>query len=308
MKIYFNRQPVKGPWGGGNRLLTSLCEEIAREGHEIVYDLDDDVEVIYCIDPRPNNKGVWYQNFLDHKNKFNSRIVQRVGDIGTHSKPELTNLISQTIKLSDFVIFTSAWAKNAMKCKNKNTLVVENAPLDVFYENRSERNHLGDKVRIVTHHWSTNDKKGFDVYSILGHLIENKDPRVKDIDFTYIGRYSQKASSAGINLIDPIDKASLSKKLPEHDIYLTASLEEAGANHVLEAMAAGLPVLYRKNGGSINEYCRGYGLEYDHTVESFLTKLDEMIKNYFILKQSAMTYNRKIQSVVKQYMSVICQA
>ena len=40
-----------------------------------------------------------------------------------------------------------------------------------------------------------------------------------------------------------MDELNLSLTLPSHDIYLTASLEEAGANHVLEALACGLPVL-----------------------------------------------------------------
>ena len=36
--------------------------------------------------------------------------------------------------------------------------------------------------------------------------------------------------------------------LPSYDIYLTASEEEAGANHVLESLAAGLPIVYRDTG------------------------------------------------------------
>ena len=29
MKIYFNRKPVSGPWGGGNKLLASLMDVLS---------------------------------------------------------------------------------------------------------------------------------------------------------------------------------------------------------------------------------------------------------------------------------------
>ena len=74
----------------------------------------------------------------------------------------------------------------------------------------------------------------------------------------------------------PKNADTLSELLPTYDIYVTASLEEAGANHVLEAMAAGLPVLYRKNGGSIEEYCCNHGLLYD-TFNDFIKQLNKMI-------------------------------
>ena len=45
MKIYFNRKPVVGPWGGGNKTLHALVEAVSRK-HEITYSLDEDVELL----------------------------------------------------------------------------------------------------------------------------------------------------------------------------------------------------------------------------------------------------------------------
>ena len=65
MKVYVNREPVTGPWGGGNKTLTELISQITDEGHEVVYQLNhDDIDLIFCFDPRPNNTGEWYQNLL----------------------------------------------------------------------------------------------------------------------------------------------------------------------------------------------------------------------------------------------------
>jgi len=88
--------------------------------------------------------------------------------------------------------------------------------------------------------------------------------------------------------------------LTNHDIYLTASLEEAGANHVLEAMACKLPILYRKGGGSINEYCLGMGQEYINLNKENLTSI---IKKMMETKYN--TYNNNIKNVIEAYTKVI---
>ena len=297
-KVYINRQPVVGPWGGGNKFVSLLSDYLLKKGHLVTYDLTDDVDIIFCFDPRPNSKGLWYQNFLDHRYMFNSKIIQRVGDVGTHSKPQLTKLVTQTVQYSDFVIFPSQWSKDYIKYEKDNCKVIHNAPLPIFYNNRRSQYSIGSSVKVVTHHWSTNEKKGFDYYEYLGKKIGES---LNDVEFTYIGRYNDRYSHTGINVINPMDKEQLSVELPKHDIYLTASLEEAGANHVLEAMACGLPVLYRSNGGSISEYCSEYGKEYS-------TK-DQMLKEIsgYANTRTEGKYDRSADDVVRIYEKIICQ-
>ena len=92
--------------------------------------------------------------------------------------------------------------------------------------------------------------------------------------------------------------------LSDSDIYITASEEEAGANHVLEALAAGLPIAYHKNGGSINDYCESYGKEYD-SIKSLFEAVEEISKKYKIFKETALSYEQNIEDVMKQYMEII---
>ena len=84
MKAYVNREPVIGPWGGGNKTLTAVIDNLKGNGHEVVFALCEDIDVIFCIDPRPNNRGEWYQHYLNYKNQLGAKIVQRVGDVGTN--------------------------------------------------------------------------------------------------------------------------------------------------------------------------------------------------------------------------------
>lgn len=307
MKIYLNREPVEGPWGGGNKTLSSLCKRLKEIGHELTFDLERDIDIIFCYDPRPNKKGVWYQNFLDYKASFkNTKILQRVGDVGTHSKPDLTKILREIASknLSDFYIFPSHWSRKMINHTERNFSIIENRPMSEFYYNRTDDRVSSDQINIVTHHWSTNDKKGFEIYSMLGEFLNGGTINGKSVRLTYIGRFSEKYSSLNIQTIPPVDVETLSRKIPENDFYLTASLEEAGANHVLEALACGLPVLYRTGGGSINEYCKGFGLEYS-SFEGLISSIERMDNEYSIFKNNVSKYSEKVEDSIDKYIRII---
>ena len=299
MKIYLNRQPLKGPWGGGNKTVTELSEMLQKADHQVVFRLEDDVDIIFCFDPRTNKNGEWYQHFLNYKNDHpQTKIIQRVGDLGTHGKPELTNLVRQTIQISDYLIFPSKWAKEYIGYEGKNCSVIHNAPLKIFHEYK-KNNKLSDSLNIITHHWSTNPKKGFEYYKFLDtHPDEH-------LNFTFIGRLPKNFCFNNSKHVDPTgDNEYLAKEISKSDIYLTASEEEAGANHVLEAVAAGLPVVYHSNGGSINNYCHEYGLEYSD-FDGLLKSIKEVKENYDNYKEKAMSYTRTISDALEEYEEII---
>ena len=305
MRVFINRKPVTGPWGGGNKTLSSLVMALQERKHKVVFELDEKVDIIFCMDPRPQRYS--YQDLLKHKMRYGSKLIQRVGDVGSHSKPDLTELLKLNLKNNDMTIFTSLWAKNYLNIiiEKEKHRIIENTPLGIFYNYRNKPKNINSKkkLKIVTHHWSDNDKKGFDVYSVLGNLIHNK--VIESFELTYIGRYSKKYSLQGIDFIAPVDKEKLSIMLPKYDIYLTGSLEEAGANHVLEAIAAGLPVLYRKGGGSINEYCKGYGYEYEDNIISIMDKISLIQQSYPIVKSRLLEYNLCMSDNMKKYVELI---
>jgi len=305
MRVFIKRKPVAGPWGGGNKTLTSLVTALQERKHNVVFELDEKVDIIFCMDPRPQRYN--YQDLLNHKMKYGSKLVQRVGDVGSHSKPDLTDLLRHNLKNNDMTIFTSLWAKNYLNIdiEEEKYRIVENTPLKTFYNHRNNSKNINKekKLRIVTHHWADTAKKGFDVYSALGKLIHDK--VIESFEFTYIGRYSKKYPLQGIKFIPPVDKEELSMILPEHDIYLTGSLEEAGANHVLEAIAAGLPVLYRKGRGSINEYGKGHGDEYEDNIVSIMDRISLIQQNYSIVKSRLLEYNLCMIDNMKKYVELI---
>jgi hypothetical protein len=300
MKVYINREPKTGPWGGGIKTVNKLVETLRSRGHEVVFRLEDGIDVVFCIDPRPNSAGEWYRTFLYYKSyNENTKIIQRVGDLGTHSKPELTSLVKQTMEFSDYIIFPSEWAQEWIDYRKDNCTVVHNAPMSIFHQNKKKKKRTtSKKPKIVTHHWSMNPKKGFHVYEQLEkHIAETG-----EFDFTYIGRLPDNVKLS--KHIEPIGAEELSVELPKHEIYITASIQEAGANHVLEAMAAGLPVVYHEEGGSINNYCHKYGKEFS-SFEELLNNIREVSSNYGDFKKRVLKYDINNSHVVDKYIEII---
>lgn len=102
-----------------------------------------------------------------------------------------------------------------------------------------------------------------------------------------------------------MDAVELAKKLPEYDIYVTASIEEAGANHVLEAMACGLPVVYHDDGGSIVNYCEKYGEGFS-SFSQLMAKIKKVIENYDLYKRKILSYEETIKQTSLEYVDIIC--
>lgn len=306
MLVYINRRPVEGPWGGGSKVVAAIARAIINAGHTVSFDDVDDADVLLCMDPRPaQGMRDWRQlhecRVLRPKHP---KIVQRVGDLGTHGKPDLTALVQMTVPHSDFNVFPSTWAWNVTsdlisfvgKQPNDRWLIIPNAPMAVF--RRVPRNEIGDPIRLVTHHWSTNPMKGFDFYTKLDNALG------EGVEMTYIGRIPVGLRFNRIKHLPPMDEKGLAEELPKHDIYVTASRQEAGANHVLEAIACGLPVIYHVDGGSIPEYCVHYGTSFDGSLTSFQSALDAVKIGYPKFRK-ALRQRETLDDVAKKYVTVL---
>ena len=293
MKVYANRKPQLGPWGGGSKVLRSINNVLLSAGHELVND-PIDCDAIFVFDVRQNESFFGAQQLL----AFNKPIVCRVGDIGTHEKPELTSLLKQTVNRFDHVVFPSYWAHRTLdvECSFH---IIENEASPSFTQ---KQKYVSYPKKFVTHHWSNNPKKGFDFYIEL-------DEKLKDFDMelTFIGRVPDGLTFKNIKHIQPLNEEQLSVELKKYDGYITASKEEAGANHVLEAIAINLPVLYRSGGGSIDEYCNDFGVRFDGIVD-FEFALEKYRKSFDSLLESTKTKIFDQDKMGKKYVDIIEKA
>lgn len=335
-KIHLNRVPVSGPWGGGTKFVAAIRDRLMSMGHTVCHKIEPGIDRFICFDPRHSDAGESILDILRYRDMYNTytsryttststpecRILMRVGDVGSHGKEHLTSLLLSCVYLVDDVVFPSRWAYDYLvdsisrlnappdlrqnirtAYDNLQFSIIENRPHAVFYEHRNmmtaDELHAelrNRKLRVVTHHWSTNPMKGFEHYK----LLDARD----DIDFTYIGRVPDGVKFR--NHIEPQSSESLAKILPTHDVYFTASRREAGANHVLEAMAAGLPVVYSDDGGSICEYCSSRGQPYVHDdQETIYDAIRHVVDDYETYKTNVLRFDYTIQQAVDSYIDML---
>ena len=293
MKIFFNLKRPKNSTGGGYFFVQYLSDFFSNKGFKITYNLDNDINFIFMIDPRKDlniDKKYDIDTLLNYKRRNREvKIIYPVNecDIKRKKSINIEPIILYSIEKSDIIVFISNWLKdyyiNLVKKKPCNLLlkkiqeavIINNCcDLKIFYPNKSHTLNT-KKIKIVTHHWSNDYNKGFEIYNELDKILDKFD----NIDFTFIGRYIKEYNPKNINIIQPKMTYDLSEELRKHDVYLTASLYEPGGLHQLEAMACGLPVLYRENSGGIKETVKNAGLEFTD-INDFFYKLSSIVDEY----------------------------
>jgi len=296
MIVYVNRQHVAGPWGGGNRTIKALHDVLILNDHTPVYDIREKFDVIYCHDPRPNDEGIRYEHLLWLKDNKGIPIFQRVGDVFFHRGQEYTDYLKETLKYSDKVSYITPWAAKFLEQEideNKHVVHMLRPPKS-FYVDRKKRDDK--KIRMLTHHWSTNPLKGFDFYLEIDKVLE----RYSNLEFFYLGRKPDDFKPKNIKVIEVKDEKGVIEELRSADLYVTASKFETGGNHIVEAMANSLPVLYHKDGGGICDLSLDNGYSYSN-IEDFQVELSKMIKNIETKENTFDKFEGTLEDVCLEY-------
>ena len=297
MKVSIGSKIHEGPWGGGNTFAMNLSKYLINNGHEVVFNLDnDDIDIILMTEPRktsPSSAFTNYDvaNYLKYKNP-NTIVVHRVNECDEHKD---TNFINKYITFanlcSDATIFVSTWIKDLYIelgnfSKKPYKVILAGSDRQIFNRNNFTTWDKSEKIKITTHHWSKNWKKGFEVYKYLDNLL-NDENYARQIEFSFIGRLPDNVYLNNTKIFEPLSGISLATQLKKNHLYITGSLFEPSGNHHIEAAQCGLPVLFIDSGG-IKEYCNEYGVEY--TIENLKEKLDYSMKNYDNLIKKLKSY------------------
>lgn len=302
LKIAFNIGVEKKPFGGGNIFLEGLTKHLLEKKYIIRNDLkDNDIDIILILDPRYRHPSSNFSigkifRYIKFKNP-NAIIVHRINECDERKN---TNFMNKLLKISNYIadhtIFVGSWLKQLDLWEKKSSSVILNgSDKNIFYPNKN--NILPPPYRLVSHHWSNNKMKGFDVYSKIDQLLNSSKWKMK-IEFTYIGRLPKNFKFKNVKVIDPLYKKLLADELSNHHIYVTGSINEPGGNHQNEGALCGLPLLYR-NSGCFEEYCEGYGVKFDF--ENFESSLNKIIDNYDFYKQKIKKYPHDINKTSNNY-------
>ena len=307
MKVSIGSKVIDGPWGGGNLFVKNLTNFLRKNGHQVIYDLaESDIDLILLTDPRSRKESSSTFNHIDidkYKKYVNSevKVVQRINECDERKGTDNINkFYLEASNSADKVVFVSTWLKNIyvdLGMEDKKTMVIlAGADSKIFNpKNKSVWTH-GDKVKIVTHHWSSHENKGFETYKLINDLTKSRKWKDK-LEFSYIGNTNPDYKLGNTNLIQPLAGEDLANEIKTNHIYVTASINEPSGNHHIEAAQCGLPILFIDSGG-VPEYCENYGLSFNNNFEE---SLEFIMNNYDEFEKKLLEYPFNAQKMCEEF-------
>jgi hypothetical protein len=202
------------------------------------------------VDPRPEGGYDSIETIINYSRSSGSKITIRVNECDARKGTQgLDKFLSDVSAYCDSTVFVSEWMrqyhiKQGWHCSQ--TSVVYNGVDRGIFHPREKINN--GKINLVTHHWSNNPMKGFDIYEMLDSMIRDDDR----FTFTYIGR--DRGTFKNTRVIQPLSGMSLGDELGKYDVYISASLHDPGPNHVIESIASAIPTLAIAGGGGACEF------------------------------------------------------
>jgi glycosyltransferase involved in cell wall biosynthesis len=312
-KISFNTRHIEGPYGGGNQFASALQAYLEAHGHRVYRELVPGLDAILILTAKYSPQTMTYApaKIADYlQTSPNTVVLHR---INTCDEPRGANLgdneaILAANQFADYTVFVSDFVKRVFikhgYAANKPHGVILNASDPAIFNPEGRvKWHSGEKMRIVTHHWSTNYMKGFDIYERLDLLLAQS-PYREMFEFTYIGNRSISVDFKHVRVVPPLQGHELAAALKKQHLYLTAARHEPGGNHYIEAVQCGLPVLYLQS-GSLDEYCGDFGLGFN--LVNFEEKLHAIHAQYAELYDRATAAPHTSDRMGAAYLTVLNQ-
>ncbi|MBU2060964.1 MAG: glycosyltransferase [Bacteroidetes bacterium] len=298
------------PYGGGNSFVKDLADYLKNyKDIKLTYALKGKIDIYLIIDIRQGKyKKYSFEEILNYKNHNpNGIIVSRINDSdSTRTNKSLETKILENINHIDFLVFNSEFIRSYYLekysvLKTKPNLVIYNSSNSTFFYPKATSKLTSNRIKIVTHHWSDNINKGYELYYKLNTFCSKHE----NFEFIFIGRKFNSDIEKGhdkIKVHGPYGKKELGEILRNCDVYVTASINDACPMHVFEGIACGLPILYiNKPGGGkdIPELSKLKVGESFNDIDDLIVKLELVVNNYNF-------YSKNILKNIHIYNSTKC--
>ena len=164
--------PTRSPWGGASPFVLQFEAMMQRRGWRVQYSLQPMPDVVLVIDPRmdhPKKKFGLEELRVFRKAHPQVPILHRINECdqrkGTN---DIDELLRQTSELSDHTVFIAEWLRDYFAAKwfdtsRPHSCIYNGADPAVYHPFGTILPKPGEPLRIVTHHWSDNPLKGFDI-------------------------------------------------------------------------------------------------------------------------------------------------
>lgn len=280
-RVAINMRPTSSPWGGGNQWLRQMVRYLTGRGFEVVFDLERRVDAIVLVDPRVEGLVRFGpEDIKAYKARWPDVVcLHRVNECDARKGTDVMDeLLAGANKVADFTVFVSDWLRQYhiarwFDASRPHAVIANGADPAVFHPLGAEPFVPGQPFRLVTHHWSDNWMKGFDVYRQVDELIAGG--KLPGTELWVIGRWPKELRWKAARTNGAVQGPALGRLLRRCQAYLTASRSEPGPMHPIEGAQCGLPVVYHEEGGGTVELVRSFGVPFRDDVRSAILDLRE---------------------------------
>lgn len=284
--VAINLIPRQGSWGGANQWTTQVTKFFKNRGWSVRYNLKKPVDSI-IITHTGLSAGTSFgvEEVIKFKKKYPEiSCLHRINDNDIRKESSAMDLLlEKTNSVANHTIFVSEWLRDHHAARwfnlaKPHSIITPGSDPDVFYPLENFLWRQNQSLRLVTHHWSDNWNKGFDVYQQIDEFIARQ--QNSKFELWVIGRWPQEIKWKAARTFPPTTGALLADLLRQCHGYVTASRYEPGAMHVAEGLQCGLPLLYHRDSGGTVEQGRRYGMEIqddlERTLNFFAQQLPEL--------------------------------
>jgi glycosyltransferase involved in cell wall biosynthesis len=256
--------------GGMYTFIGLLLSYLDLQGIAHTRDLDDEFDVLFV-----NSWVVPYETVRRAKTEHpGARVVQRVDgssmDYGRYRSGDARQ--ARVNLLADLTIFQSAYSK--LSTTKKFRVVSHDGPIIHNPVDLALFTTEGEKLRLTPGRpavacasWSTNRGKGT-------RDVDRLAAAHPDVDFVLCGRFEGLSLRNNLLYLGHVSRRDIARAFRSCDVLLNLSENDPAPNVVIEALASGLPVLYRDSGG-VSELVGDCGVPV--TLEGFRAQLESVL-------------------------------
>lgn len=271
-----NLKPRSGSWGGANQWTSQLVRFLKYNGWKVRFDLKGHADVIVMTHTGLSNSTTFGWKDVECFKKTHPRVrcLHRINDNDIRKETsEMDILLADSNRVADHTVFVSQWlcdhhAARWFDASRPHSVITPGADPRFFHPIGNHLPKPGEPLRLVTHHWSDNWKKGFDIYRDIDELIATR--LTGQYELWVIGRWPSDLKWKSARTFSPASGEKLASLLRQCHGYVSASRFEPGAMHVVEGLQCGLPLLYHRDSGGTVGQGRLYGMELSENLENTL--------------------------------------
>jgi len=259
------------PTGGGHQFLRALVSELERRGLTIEVNRIS-AGTRACLFNSFNFDFRRLRRFARDDVRFVHRVDGPIASYRGFDDGTDARIAEINRELADVTIVQSQYSRDAHLALGIELadprLIFNTADPSIFYPPVEREPLAGRPVRIIATSWSDNPNKGAEVIAWLDRNLNHD-----RYELTFVGRSDMMLEH--VRVLGPIASEPLAAELRRSDVYLAPSRNDPCSNALLEALASGLPAVFRASGGH-PELVGDAGVAFDEP-EEVVAALDRLV-------------------------------